>query len=133
MGEARRAERKVLCYYLRVIDQKNGKELGRVVDITSDGLMLLSEKPLDRTKPYSIRVLLNKELFDTDLGNLDVDVNVRWSKPDANPKLVATGLLFLNLDEKGKKIVRNVVCKIAMNRHLDLDEDDDIEYSASEV
>jgi len=124
MGEIRRAERKVLCYYLRVIDQKTGKILGRVVDITGDGLMLLSEKPLDRTKPYSIRVLLNKDLFDTQLGNLDVLVNVRWSRPDANPSLVITGLLFLDLDEKGKKIVKNLVDKIGMNRRLDLSEED---------
>jgi hypothetical protein len=86
--------------------------------------MLLSEKPLDRTKPYSIRVLLNKDLFDTQLGNLDVLVNVRWSRPDANPSLVITGLLFLDLDEKGKKIVKNLVDKIGMNRRLDLSEED---------
>ncbi|MCL2845580.1 MAG: PilZ domain-containing protein [Chitinivibrionia bacterium] len=131
-GDERRSERKVLCYYLRVIDTKTGKELGRIADITPEGLMLLSDKPLQQTKPYSIRILLDRKLFDAGLGNLDVDVNVRWSKPDANPSLTLTGLLFLDLDEKGKQIVKNLAKKISMKQGLD-SEEEEVEYGAEEV
>jgi len=112
----RRSQRETLCFYLKVIDLKTGKELGRVVDITSDGMMLCGNVALDSKKIYSVRVILAKSVFDMSLGNLDVNVQIRWSKPDANPTLVLTGMLFLNLDEKGKKTVEKLVAKIGMRR-----------------
>jgi len=122
--DARRSERKTLCYYLKVIDLKTGKELGRVGDITGEGMMLLCKNPLDPAKSYSIRVILDKNLFDRESGNLDIDVRVRWSRPDVNPSIILTGLIFLHLDNHTKDIVRKLVDKIGMSRRLDISEDE---------
>ena len=111
----RRMQRETLCYYLRVIDLETGKEIGRVGDITSDGMMVFGNTILDSEKTYRVRVLLVKSIFDMSLGNLDVDVQIRWSKPDANPAIILTGMLFMDLDNNGKKIVSNLVKKIGMN------------------
>jgi hypothetical protein len=123
-GNMRRLTRRVLCFYLKVIDLESGKELGRICDITSEGMMIFGNNALNKDKIYRIRVILGTGLFSALLGNLDVSVQVRWSKPDANPALILTGLYFCDLDEKGKKIVKNLVNKIGMKRPLDLTEED---------
>jgi|TergutMp193P3_1026864.scaffolds.fasta_scaffold204486_1 hypothetical protein len=120
----RRIERKSLYYYLKVIELETGKELGRIVDITSEGMMLFGYNILDKEKIYHARIILEESVFDMTLGNLDIDVQIRWSRPDANPQLVLTGMLFLNLNERGKKIVRSLINKIGINRPLDLTEED---------
>ncbi|MDR0303375.1 MAG: PilZ domain-containing protein [Chitinispirillales bacterium] len=122
--DKRRLIRKVLCYYLKVIDLENGKEIGRVADITSEGMMIFGGTVLDKEKIYRVRVILGKDFFNAALGNLDVSVQIRWSKPDANPSIILTGTLFQDLDEKGKKIVKNLVYKIGMKRRLDITEED---------
>ncbi|MCL1945686.1 MAG: PilZ domain-containing protein [Chitinivibrionia bacterium] len=127
----RRVQREVLCFYLKVIDLKTGKEIGRVVDITSEGMMLCGNVALDDKKIYGVRIILAKSVFDMALGNLDVSVQVRWSKPDANPSLTLTGMLFLDLDEKGKKTVEKLVAKIGMKHSLDVltgNEEEEEEY-----
>jgi hypothetical protein len=120
----RRMTRKVLCYYLRVIDLETGKELGRIGDITLEGMMLFGNTILDKDRIYRCRVLLAQSIFNMALGNLDIEVQVRWSRPDANPSIILTGMLFQNLNERGVKIVRNLVDKIGMKRRLDLTEED---------
>ena len=115
----RRLQREILCFYLKVIDLKTGKELGRVADITSEGIMLCGNFVLDDKKIYRVRVILANSVFDMSLGNLDVNVQIRWSKPDSNPSLILTGMLFLDLDEKGKKTVEKLIAEIGMKRSLD--------------
>ena len=121
----RRTQRQVLCYYLKVIDLETGQELGRIADITSEGMMIFGSNLLDEKKTYRVRIIIEKSVFDISLGNLDVSTQIRWSKPDANPTLNLTGMLFLDLNERGRKIVENLVTKIGMSRNLDLAEEED--------
>ena len=120
----RQTQRQALVYYLKVIDLATGKELGRVVDITSSGMMLFGNKVLNKKKTYRVRIIIEKSAFDMSLGNLDVNVQIRWSKPDANPELTLTGMLFLDLSDTGRKIVRNLIQTIGMSGHLDPTEED---------
>ena len=124
----RRIQREVLCYYLKVIDLETGQEIGRIADITSEGMMIFGTDTLNKEKKYFVRVIMEKSIFDMSLGNLDMTVQIRWSKPDANPSLTLTGMFFLDLDDRGKKIVKNLVRKIGMNQPLDLTEEEDDEY-----
>jgi hypothetical protein len=43
MPEKRKLKRRQLIYYLRVLDRDSGALVGRLVDITTEGVMLLSE------------------------------------------------------------------------------------------
>jgi len=127
LSNKRQLQRNVLCYYLKVIDLESGKELGRVGDITSEGMMVFGNTIFDREKTYRVRVLLVNSVFDMSLGNLDVNVEIRWSKPDANPSIILTGMLFQDLDDNGKKIVRDLVKKIGIirNPEEDFEEEDE--------
>ena len=118
----RRASRQALVYYLKVKDADTGKVIGRIADITNAGMMLVGDSVLKK-KTYRVRIILEKSIFDISPGNLDVSVQVRWSKPDANPAFTLTGMLFLDLNDTGRKIVRTLIQAIGMNGQLDLDEE----------
>ena len=119
----RRMPRQALVYYLKVKDVETGKELGRIADITNAGMMLVGNSVLNKKKTYRVRIIVEKSIFDVSPGNLDVSVQIRWSKPDANPSLTLTGMLFLDLTDAGRKIVRTLIRAIGMNGQLDLAEE----------
>ena len=118
----RRAPRQALVYYLKVKDVDTGKELGRIADITSAGMMLVGNSVLKK-KTYRVRIIMEKSIFDISPGNLDVSVQIRWSKPDANPALTLTGMLFLDLNDTGRRVVRTLIQAIGMSGQLDLNEE----------
>lgn len=120
----RRARRQSLVYYLKVIDLATGKELGRIADITSDGMLLFGNKVLNKKKTYHVRIIMEKNIFDIQHGNIDVNAQIRWSKPDANPELTLTGMLFLDLTDKDRKIVGSIIKTIGMSGNLDFIEED---------
>jgi len=119
----RRANRQALVYYLKVINLDTGKELGRVADITSAGMMLVGHTVLKK-KTYRVRIIMETTINNMPLEDLDVSVQVRWSKPDVNPELTLTGILFLDLSDTGRKIIGNLIKTIGMNGRLDLTEED---------
>ena len=119
----RRTPRQALIYYLKVIDIDTGKEIGRIADITSAGMMLVGNRALNKKKTRRVRVIVEKSIFDISPGNLDVSVQIRWSKPDANPALTLTGMLFLDLNDTGRRVVRTLIQAIGMSGQLDLNEE----------
>ena len=48
MKHERKAPRRHLIYYLRVYDRASGQQLGHLVDLTTEGVMLVSEEKLEK-------------------------------------------------------------------------------------
>lgn len=95
MPEHRRRPRKNTPHRANVLDDETGKPLGRIVDITADGLMLVSERPLEPGREITIKILL-PAMFNnrTDIA---VASRVVWNHQDRNPRFYKTGLQFLNM------------------------------------
>lgn len=82
-----------LMYYLRVFSQPSGQLLGHLVDITTEGAMIISDKPLAVNKDF----ILSMELPDAH-GNITAVVmsaSIIWSKPDENPHFTDTGIQLI--------------------------------------
>lgn len=92
--EKRKVPRRHIIYYLRVIDQTTGEMIGHLVDITTIGMMLITEQPLESGKKYSLRVSLPPEF--TQVEFLDVVGESVWIHKDVNPDYYAVGF---RLDE----------------------------------
>lgn len=56
MTERRRLERHQMSSSLEVFDLDTGDHLGRVVDLHEEGLMLLSNRPVDLNRAFSLQV-----------------------------------------------------------------------------
>jgi hypothetical protein len=66
VGIHRSLKRRHLIYYLRVFDRSSGKLVGHLVDVTTQGMMLISEAPLPDEAEFELRMDLPPGLFAMD-------------------------------------------------------------------
>lgn len=92
----RSVPRRHLIYYLRVYDQSENKLIGNLVDISTKGIMVVSEKELPVDKQYTLKMLLP----DTLEGSKEVEfkAETRWCHNDVNPNFFDTGFELINPD-----------------------------------
>lgn len=60
--QKRRNIRQALQYYLEVFERESRRTIGRTIDITTDGIQLVSEKPLETGKVYELILQLPEEV-----------------------------------------------------------------------
>lgn len=105
--EHRHHERKAMLLYLDVLDRERNHLLGHLGDISDEGLMLLNRQALPLYQHIPARIKLPKdEGFEQDF--IDVEIETRWSAPDANPEFQCTGCRFLNLSADNLVLVKQV-------------------------
>jgi len=92
--EKRKVPRRHIIYYLQVSDRTTVEMIGHLVDITTIGMMLITEQPLESGKKYTLRVSLPSEF--TQAEYLDVAGECVWIHKDVNPDYYAVGF---KLDE----------------------------------
>lgn len=90
----RKVARRHLIYYLRVYDQETKALLGNLVDISTRGIMLVSDQPLEIGKRFSLRMYLPETVE----GSREVEFSAesRWCQNDANPDFFDTGFELLD-------------------------------------
>ena len=57
MNEKRKLNRRHLIYYLRVFDRDTSILIGHLVDITAEGIMLISEDPIETDNIFQLKML----------------------------------------------------------------------------
>ncbi len=105
--EKRHLKRSHLIYYLRVFDQASSQILGHLVDITPEGAMLISEKPIPTGIRYQLRMVLPAEIFGRD--HLDFDAESLWTKRDINADFHDTGFRLMNVEVKDIAIISRLI------------------------
>ena len=98
--EKRQVERKYLVFYLRVFDGMSPKVLGHVVNLSSKGIMLLSDASIPVNEDYRLRMKLPTSAYDR--GDPVFNATSRWTKQDANPDFYLTGFQIHDLDDNDK-------------------------------
>ena len=103
----RKHVRKNLIYYLRVMDRRTGKLLGRLADITTEGMMLISEEPISPGNIYDVVMALPSQM------NLERPISFRlesvWWKKDVNPDFYAAGFKFIDPSLADVKVVEDLI------------------------
>jgi hypothetical protein len=92
MQKQRRSSRKPLLYHLRVLNRKSGRTVGYLGNITTEGIMLFSEKPIRSRpdRPIPLRIIEPEE---REAGRgITLDARRVWGRKDPTPGLYATGL-----------------------------------------
>ncbi len=92
MTNHRTTERGHLVFYLRVFDIDNRQILGHLTDISTEGLMLVSDQIIEIDKVYNVKLILPKEVS----GRTEVGFKIRslWTRADANPDFHINGFNF---------------------------------------
>lgn len=113
MSSDRSLKRRHLIYYLEVYDDETGKMLGHLVDITTEGLKLVSREPFPRDKKYKMRMKLPEGYFEE--RELHFEAISRWGTNAVNPDFYDTGFTLTNMDNAANKVVFGLITLIGFN------------------
>ena len=107
MHEKRKLKRVHLIYYLRIFDIETGKHVGHLVDITTEGIMMISENPLQSGKDFSFKMLLPGTIT----GREEISFKARslWCKKDFNPDFYVSGLKIEKISFKEIKTIAALI------------------------
>ena len=107
-NDQRKYPRRHLVYYLEVVDLQTGEVIGRLVDITLVGMMIISAKGFPEHQPITLRINLPEEFTEAD--HIDLKCESIWCHKDVNPDNYATGFRFetpaLETDNLINRVVR---------------------------
>lgn len=95
MQKQRNRPRKNTPHNVKVLEQESGTTLGRVVDITADGLMLVVPEAIETGRQLNFRIILPRMVE----GKVEIAVSAEavWCKQDTNPRYFKVGFRFENL------------------------------------
>ncbi|RLJ20175.1 PilZ domain-containing protein [bacterium endosymbiont of Escarpia laminata] len=105
--DRRQIKRRHLIYYLRVWDTDYEQLLGHVVDISSEGLMLLSDQPIPKDKEFSMEIRLPD--LNGSPQKIDFRAACHWSNNDINRAFYDSGFSFLNSAPEAIESVRQLI------------------------
>lgn len=108
MKDRRTAERHNLIMYLRVHDQETDELVGHVVDVSTGGMMLVTDAPFQPKTEHKLRVVLPYTEQDEE-RTLDIDAECRWCGPDANDDYFDAGFRFTEPNAKLREMITDVV------------------------
>ena len=106
--EKRQRRRWELVFYLRIFDQSNGALLGHVIDISEDGLMLLSEVPIEINKDFDLTLEMPAS-DDGDNKKISFKARSIWQSKDTNPDLVDTGFQLIDPDIESVEAIQDLI------------------------
>lgn len=114
--DKRQLSRKSLYYYLKVIDNDTGQEIGRLVDIHIGGLLLISKHKLENGKEVNISIPIGDEALEILSRSLEIKAQVRWSRQDVNPDYFVSGLQFDDLTSEQENLINTLIRTIGFNQ-----------------
>jgi hypothetical protein len=106
--------RRTLMIYLDCIDLDLGREAGKVVDITEEGIMLLSPDPIPvgQGSNYSIE-LPKTEVFKDSIFH--VRGICRWVRKEDLQNLYSMGIAFIQPDDECSRLVKLLIEKLGFS------------------
>ncbi len=107
--KSRKEHRRHIIYYLQLQDTETNELMGRLVDITTIGLMLISENSYQPGKKMAFKIILPPEF---DIEHILVSGEIVWCHKDVNPDYFATGLRFDPLSEDTESLVQKLIKKL---------------------
>ena len=112
-SEAREYKRRHLIYYLEVYDDETGDLLGHLVDLTTQGMMLITKQEVIPEKNFRLGMMLPEEYFKE--GILKIEAHSMWCRKDVNPDFYAVGFKTYDLDKNTAKLITELINQVGFN------------------
>lgn len=107
MSDRRTLHRRHLIYYLKVFDRTTDELLGHLVDITEEGLMIVSENCAEAGKMIKMKMSLPREIEGQE--EIEFDARSMWCRKDVNPSLFGVGFKFEFVDAATHQIIFELI------------------------
>jgi hypothetical protein len=108
--DERNQERWLLINHLRVFNGDNNQLLGHVVNVTTEGVLLLSEEPVAVDCEFHLKMEIPLEGKTS--TEVELDARSVWSKADVDPFFYNTGFQFIHCSEKSINAISALIEKL---------------------
>jgi hypothetical protein len=106
MDEKRKSVRKYLYNYSQVLDNKNNRIAGRLVNITPEGMMIMSDEPIEQNEKFEFKINLPLGMMAIATDNsIEFKGNCRWCRESYNPDYYDVGFEFTDIPEASKNTI----------------------------
>lgn len=110
MADNRHRPRKNTPHNVKAIDEESGRVMGRVVDITADGMMLVTNSEITPGRQFQVRITL--PVMAHHRTDVTVDARAVWCNQDRNPSFYKVGFKFLNLPGEEGFLLEDVMHRL---------------------
>jgi hypothetical protein len=107
-------QRRHLLYYLDVLNAVSGRSVGRLGDITREGLLLLTRTPPENGTVLRISLSIPPTI-DPDREQLAMSVEVRWRRNDNRPGFFAVGCSITDIVETDRTYIDRLIDRIGFS------------------
>lgn len=107
-------KRHELFFNISIVDTVSGEELGKLVDISTQGFMLTTSKNLTQEKYSKLTFKIPDKLQVS--NNVVFEAEIRWHKPDANPNYELSGFQVISPLAEFKKMFQDLVRKFGFDQ-----------------
>ena len=107
MNERRELRRRRLIHSLELYDRASERFLGKGVDVTIKGLLLVTEISVPQDTALQLRMTLPEPMFGKD--HIELDAVAVWRSKDVNPGFYDVGLEFTRISPRDQEIIRQVI------------------------
>lgn len=93
--------------YFEVFDKKTGTSVGHLVDLTIEGLRIISRTEMRPRTRYQFRIDLPKEV--RGVNRIFADAECVWSHKDIDPQFYIAGFKILSITPPFTEIVETLI------------------------
>ena len=102
-------KRKNLPYYLRIADTKTNQPVGDASNITIEGMMLISDRPIETNTIFRLRMVLPKEIQGS--GYLEFSAESKWWEKAFIPDSYNVGFRLKNVSKEVIRVIESLMEK----------------------
>lgn len=107
MDNQRKFKRHSLISDLEILESDTNRLLGHLLDISLEGLLLISDAPIPVGMQMRLRIVLPKYIFNE--SHLDIEAKSVRCSPDINRDYFDTGFQFLNIDPQYQQQIKSLI------------------------
>ena len=107
MHEKRKLPRKWAPDKVTVYDRTTGTAVGQVVNMTTSGVLLLSDGPIHAERVFQLRISLPESIGDGDA--LEFGAESLWESPAMDENNYWTGLQIIDISESARRVLERLI------------------------
>jgi c-di-GMP-binding flagellar brake protein YcgR len=107
MDERRKHVRKATSDYFLIYDRETDKLVGRVLNLSPTGVMMISESPVEVSKTIGCKMVMPRII--SNRQHIDFDAECRWCSKNKRWKWYEIGCQISNISEEDQRIIHQLI------------------------
>ncbi len=105
--ENRRQERINLIFYLPVKNAEDESLIGRIIDLTTEGMMLICENSIPAHEEF--KCILDNPDEEKTSREINMTIVSRWTKPAENESYFYTGFRISEISPRDRSLIESIM------------------------